>query len=92
MHKGVNCPKALELAIKLKREYFNNKDFNGPALYKGVDTVLDVNWKDRAPREDMDDDDFQSAGQVRSGLHSQGFTSSVSSPPAIRNYISMIVW
>ncbi|MBK7607534.1 MAG: glycoside hydrolase family 3 C-terminal domain-containing protein [Saprospiraceae bacterium] len=54
----------------LSVEYFNNKDFNGPALYKGVDTVLDVNWKDRAPREDMDDDDFSVrwTGQIRPAL------------------------
>jgi beta-glucosidase len=42
----------------IKAEYFNNKDWSGNVLYSAVDTILDANWKDKAPRNDMDDDNF----------------------------------
>ncbi len=42
----------------LRVEYFDNGSLQAPALFEGVDNVLDVNWNDRAPREDMDDDNF----------------------------------
>jgi beta-glucosidase len=42
----------------IKADYFNNKDWNGSPLFSSVDSVLDVNWKDKAPRSDMDDDTF----------------------------------
>jgi len=38
--------------------FFNNNDFSGEPLFTSVDSILDVNWNDKAPREDMDDDNF----------------------------------
>lgn len=38
--------------------YFDNGSLQAPALFEGVDPVIDVNWNDRAPRDDMDDDNF----------------------------------
>src|SRR5688572_17471560 len=42
----------------IKVEYFNNKDLSGQPLYSSVDKIVDANWYDKAPREDMDDDNF----------------------------------
>jgi len=42
----------------LKVEYFGNKDLSGEPLATTTDPILDANWNDRAPRTDMDDDDF----------------------------------
>ncbi|MES1216232.1 MAG: glycoside hydrolase family 3 C-terminal domain-containing protein [Bacteroidota bacterium] len=42
----------------IKVDYFNNKDLKGEPLFSSVDKMLDANWKDKAPREDMDDDNF----------------------------------
>jgi beta-glucosidase len=42
----------------VKVEYFKNKDLSGQPLFTAVDKNLDANWSNRAPREDMDDDDF----------------------------------
>lgn len=42
----------------LKVQYFNNHEFKGDPLYTSVDSLLDANWKDKAPRKDMNDDDF----------------------------------
>lgn len=42
----------------IKAEFYNNKDWSGSVLYTQTDSVLDANWKDRAPRDDMDDDNF----------------------------------
>ena len=42
----------------LKVEYFNNKELSGSPLFSAVDKTLDANWQDKAPREDMDDDNF----------------------------------
>jgi beta-glucosidase len=38
--------------------YFNNKEFNGAPLFSSVDKNVDANWYDKAPRNDMDDDNF----------------------------------
>jgi beta-glucosidase len=38
--------------------YFNNQDLSGEQLYSSVETKLDANWYDGAPRSDMDDDNF----------------------------------
>jgi beta-glucosidase len=48
----------------LKVDYYNNKDFKGSILFSSVDENLNSNWGDKAPREDMDDDNF---GVVWSG-------------------------
>ena len=42
----------------LKVEYFNNSDLSGEVLYTESQANLDVNWNDKAPRADMDDDNF----------------------------------
>lgn len=42
----------------IKAEYFDNKDLSGSVLFSAVDSVLDANWYDKAPRNDMDDDNF----------------------------------
>lgn len=42
----------------LKGEYFNNTDFGGAPLFTATDTVIDMNWSNKAPRENMDDDSF----------------------------------
>lgn len=42
----------------LKAEYFNNKEWAGEPLFTSVEKNLDANWFNKAPREDMDDDNF----------------------------------
>jgi beta-glucosidase len=42
----------------LKVEYYNNKERKGEPLFTSVDKTLDANWYDKAPRKDMDDDNF----------------------------------
>jgi beta-glucosidase len=42
----------------LKTEYFNNRELTGQPLFSSVDSIVDANWRDRAPRNDMDDDNF----------------------------------
>ncbi|HEX5171299.1 MAG TPA: glycoside hydrolase family 3 C-terminal domain-containing protein [Cyclobacteriaceae bacterium] len=39
-------------------EYYNNNDLSGDPLYTTLEPNLDANWYDKAPREDMDDDNF----------------------------------
>ena len=42
----------------LKVDYYNNKNLSGDPLFSAVDSTLDANWQDKAPRNDMDDDNF----------------------------------
>jgi beta-glucosidase len=42
----------------LHTEYFNNDSLAGSPLYSEISSALDVNWNDRAPRNDMNDDGF----------------------------------
>ncbi|HEV8284150.1 MAG TPA: glycoside hydrolase family 3 C-terminal domain-containing protein, partial [Chitinophagaceae bacterium] len=61
----------------LKVEYYNNKERKGKPLFTSLDTTLDVNWYDKAPRKDMDDDNFgvQWFGEIstdKSGLYQLG--------------------
>ena len=42
----------------LKAEYFNNIDFSGGPLFEQTDSEVDKNWSDKAPRNDMNDDNF----------------------------------
>jgi beta-glucosidase len=42
----------------LKGEYFNNKDLAGAPTFTSTDKIIDMNWSDKAPRENMDDDNF----------------------------------
>lgn len=42
----------------IKADYFTNKELSGTPLFTNVDKTLDANWQDKAPRNDMDDDNF----------------------------------
>ncbi|MCG6958918.1 glycoside hydrolase family 3 C-terminal domain-containing protein [bacterium BMS3Abin03] len=42
----------------LNVKYYNNKDLNGDVLFSEVDNTLNADWKEGAPRDDMDDDNF----------------------------------
>src|SRR5688572_21644818 len=42
----------------LKGEYFNNADLSGTPLYTSIDKNMDMNWSEKAPRQDMNDDQF----------------------------------
>jgi len=42
----------------LKAQYFNNIDFSAGPLFEQTDVEVDKNWSDKAPRSDMDDDNF----------------------------------
>ncbi len=42
----------------LKGEYFNNKDLSGEPVFTTTDKIIDMNWSDKAPRENIDDDNF----------------------------------
>lgn len=39
-------------------EYFDNHELQGNAVYTEVSPQLDVNWSNKAPRNDLDDDNF----------------------------------
>jgi len=61
----------------IKVSYFNNKELSGEPLFSSIDKNLDANWYDKAPREDMDDDNFSVrwSGEIkpdRSGLYQLG--------------------
>jgi beta-glucosidase len=42
----------------LKGEYFNNGDLSGNPVFTSLDKVIDMNWSDKAPRAEMNDDNF----------------------------------
>ncbi len=42
----------------LQADFYNDTAFTGKILFTTVDSVLDANWGDGAPRSDMDDDNF----------------------------------
>lgn len=42
----------------LKGEYFNNSELEGTPDYFRIDAQVDFDWWDKAPYEDMDDDNF----------------------------------
>ncbi|MEZ5038770.1 MAG: glycoside hydrolase family 3 C-terminal domain-containing protein [Saprospiraceae bacterium] len=48
-------------------DYFNNNTLEGEVLYSEDVPNLDANWNDKAPREDMDDDNFgvRWSGEIR---------------------------
>lgn len=39
-------------------EYFSDTSMKSKPLFTAVDKILDANWNDKAPREDMNDDNF----------------------------------
>jgi beta-glucosidase len=42
----------------LNVDYFKSNTMSGSPLFSGVDTTLDANWREGAPRADMNVDDF----------------------------------
>ena len=42
----------------LKVDFFNQADVAGKPLFSSTQSLVDINWQDKAPREDMDDDNF----------------------------------
>lgn len=64
----------------LNVDYYNNSELTGDPLFSAVVENLDVNFKDKSPREDMDDDNFGArwTGTLRptqSGTYQLGFIS-----------------
>ncbi|MBT1689170.1 glycoside hydrolase family 3 C-terminal domain-containing protein [Dawidia soli] len=64
----------------LTAAYYNNITLTGQPLYTAVSPTLDANWSDKAPREDMDDDNFSVRwqGEIKpqhSGTYRLGFIS-----------------
>lgn len=62
----------------LNVEYYNNKDLAETPLFLSIDKTLDANWNDKAPRSDMDDDNFgvRWTGELKptqSGIYQLGF-------------------
>jgi len=63
-------------------DYFAHRDFSGAALFNGVDTTLNSDWKEGAPRADMDPDNFgvRWTGSLRprqSGMYRLGLVGTV---------------
>lgn len=42
----------------IQAEFFGNSEFKGEVLFTEHHANIDANWNDKAPRDDMDDDDF----------------------------------
>jgi beta-glucosidase len=69
-----------ENSAGLKAEFFNNITLSGEPLFSQTTPTLDVNWYDKAPRDDMDDDSFSVRwrGELKpkiSGSYQLGFIS-----------------
>ena len=61
----------------LKAEYYNNRELKGNPLFTSIEKQIDVKWFDKAPRADMDGDNFgvRWTGEVRpilSGIYQMG--------------------
>lgn len=64
----------------VKTEYYDNRELEGSPVYTETVENLDANWSDRAPREDMDDDNFgvrwtTTLTPGKSGMYQLGFIS-----------------
>lgn len=64
----------------IQAEYFSDTSFKSKALFSNIDKTLDANWNDKAPRDDMDDDNFavRWTGVLQpsiSGVYQLGFIS-----------------
>jgi beta-glucosidase len=42
----------------LRGQYFDNADLTGSPLFTSIDRTVDMNWSNKAPRDDMNDDNF----------------------------------
>lgn len=61
-------------------DYFSNSELEGEPLFSDRDSIIDANWNDKAPRQDMDDDNFgvRWSGRItpgKSGEYQLGFIS-----------------
>lgn len=54
----------------LQVDYFSNADLSGTPLFSSTVETLDANWYDKAPRSDMDDDNFSVrwSGELTPGM------------------------
>lgn len=64
----------------LKAAFFNNSTLSGEPIFSQQHLTLDVNWYDKAPRQDMDDDNFSIrwSGSITppvTGVYQLGFIS-----------------
>jgi beta-glucosidase len=64
--------------LGLQADFYGTHDHRGPALFSEVFDSIDVNWGEKAPRDDMDDDDFGViwSGEIKplkSGIYRLGF-------------------
>jgi beta-glucosidase len=64
----------------IKAEFFDNATLSGEPLFSQVTPTLDANWYDKAPRDEMDDDNFSVRwrGELKpkiSGTYQLGFIS-----------------
>lgn len=67
----------------VKAEFFDNAGLEGDVLFSETHSNVDANWHDKAPRADMDDDDFgvRWSGKLKpeiSGFHQVGVISTCS--------------
>ena len=44
--------------LGLAVDFFNQASIEGTPLYSAQHALVDINWQDKAPRQDMDDDNF----------------------------------
>jgi beta-glucosidase len=64
----------------LKTQYFRNRDLLGTPLFATIEKSIDHNWHNKAPRNDMDEDNFgvRWSGRLKpgqSGMYQLGFIS-----------------
>jgi beta-glucosidase len=64
----------------IKAEFFDNATLSGEPRFSQVTPTLDANWYDKAPRDEMDDDNFSVRwrGELKpkiSGIYQLGFIS-----------------
>lgn len=64
----------------VKASFYNNVELKGEPLFSSVEKLLDANWYNKAPREDMNDDNFSVrwSGEIkpdRTGFYQLGIIS-----------------
>lgn len=64
----------------VKASFYNNAELKGEPLFSSVEKLLDANWYNKAPREDMNDDNFSVrwSGEIkpdRTGIYQLGIIS-----------------
>ena len=76
----------------LNVQYYNNKDLNGDVLFSEVDNTLNADWKEGAPRDDMDDDNFSVrwSGElipIKSGQYQLGIISTCNTDLYLNDFV-----